>query len=175
MKKENIKLIKLFETVINEVGDLKNIPNYDYTLTNGGGRFQFDFENKKYKCKVEFTQVPTDINSSFILPPVINHNNKEIVNISFDVEGHDTQYLQTNYKILLGILKTVTSIINDSLSKYSDDTIFVIFAASKKGIGFNDPQKMKLYKLVLQKNVPNGYRIGDGTFMKNKLIFLTKA
>jgi hypothetical protein len=47
-------------------------------------------------------------------------------------------------------------------------------ATSKTGSGFNDPQKMNLYKLILQQNLPTGYRMGEGDFIGNKLIFLTK-
>ena len=45
MKKENIKLIKLFEEIVNEVGDLNNIPVFEYSLNSNGGTFDFEFED----------------------------------------------------------------------------------------------------------------------------------
>jgi hypothetical protein len=174
MKKENIGLIKLFEEIVNEVGDLKNISSFNYKLTNDGGQFYFEFEHQKCKCNVNFTQVSPDMYYSFNFPPIINHKDKEIISVGFDIEGTDEQYLKSNPKLLFGILKTVTDIIKDSLHKYPENCIFVIMATSKTGSGFNDPQKMNLYKLILQQNLPTGYRMGEGEFIGNKLIFLTK-
>jgi hypothetical protein len=75
MKKENIGLIKLFEEIVNEVGDLKNISGFEYELTTNGGVFYFEFEHTKIKCNVDFTQAPADIYSSFNFPPIVNHKN----------------------------------------------------------------------------------------------------
>ena len=74
----------------------------------------------------------------------------------------------------LKILKTVVNIFKNHLPNYQEDTIFVFMATSKNGEGFNDPQKMKLYKIILQQNLPTGYRMGDGSFVGNQLTFLTK-
>jgi len=142
MKKQNLKLSNLLSEIINEVGDLTNISNYNYELNNNGGIFNFTYNQQEYKCVVEFTEVPVDLNTSFSLPPVINHLNKKIVSIGFSIEGTDEQYIKTDQNTLLKILKTVTSIIKDCIKRYSDDTIFVIFATSKIGMGFNDSQKM---------------------------------
>jgi len=174
VKKENIGLIKLLEEVVNEVGDLKNITSFDYKLREGGGTFYFKFKHQKCKCTVDFTQTPTDINKSFTLPPVVDHTNKDIIAIGYSIEGTDEQYLKTNYSLLLRILKTVVDIVKDSLHKHPEDSIFFMMAASKIGTGYEDPQKMNLYKLILQQNIPPGYRMGDGTFIGKKLIFLTK-
>lgn len=174
MKKENIILNKLLQEIINEVGDLKNISGYDYDLNNDGGIFYFEYENQKLKCKVSLTEVPSQINVSFKLPPIINQSNKPIISVGFDIEGTDEQYLKSDYGLLLKILKTVVNIVKDLMPNYPENTIFIFMATSKTGEGFNDPQKMKLYKLILQQNIPLGYRMGDGNFVGNQLIFLTK-
>ena len=92
----------------------------------------------------------------------------------WDIEGTDEQYLKSNYRLLLRIIKTVTEIITDSLYRYPKDAIFVIMARDKTGRGYNDSQKMDLYKMVLQQNLSNMYRMGEGSFGANNLIFFTR-
>ena len=173
MKKENIKLIKLFEEIVNEVGDLNNIPVFEYSLNSNGGTFDFEFEDNKAECKVSFTQMPTEVYHLIDLPPIVPRN-KEIISVGFDIEGTDEQYLKSNYRLLLRIIKTVTEIITDSLYRYPKDAIFVIMARDKTGRGYNDSQKMDLYKIVLQQNLSNRYRMGEGSFGTNNLIFFTR-
>jgi hypothetical protein len=174
MKNKKIILLKLLNEVITEVGDLENILGFDYKLTNNGGEFEFEFKSKTIRGEVNFTEIPKQLAKEFNFPPVINPEGKPIISIGYGIEGNDEQYLKSNYKYLLNILKTVINIIKDSISKYSPSSIFVVFATSKTGEGYNDQQKMNLYKLVLQKNVPSGYRIGDGSWKEHQLVFLTK-
>jgi len=174
MKKESVELSKLLNEIINEVGDLKNIPTFPYDLNDNGGVFYFEYGDKKCKCVVEFTKIPIDINKSFLLPPVINHLGKQIILMGYSVEGTDEQYLKADYSLLLRILKTVVTVINDYIKNYPQDSIFVVMATSKLGRGFSDPQKMKLYKLIAQQNLPPEYRMGEGSFLGNNLMFITK-
>ena len=82
MKKENIKLIKLFEEIVNEVGDLNNIPVFEYSLNSNGGTFDFEFEDNKAECKVSFTQMPTEVYHLIDLPPIVPRN-KEIISVGY--------------------------------------------------------------------------------------------
>ena len=94
--------------------------------------------------------------------------------MGYSVEGTDEQYLKADYSLLLKILKTVVTVINDYIKNYPQDSIFVVMATSKLGRGFSDPQKMKLYKLIAQQNLPPEYRMGEGSFLGNNLMFITK-
>jgi hypothetical protein len=170
---KDIKLLKLLHEMINEVGDLQNIQPFDYTITDNGGEFDAFLNNEKVKVETTFTESPSNINHMFSFPPVISPNHKKIYNIGFSIRNNDEQFSKENYHILIRILKTVVNIITDSLSKYPKDSIFVFFATSKIGKGFEDPQKMKLYKLIMQNNLPSGYRMGTAKFLDNELIFLT--
>jgi hypothetical protein len=174
MKKESVELTKLLNEIIKEVGDLKNIPTFSYELTDNGGVFYFEYEHQKCKCVVEFTKMPKDINKTFILPPVVDPTGKQIVSMGYSVEGTDEQYLKADYSLLLKVLKTVVAVFNNYVRNYPEDSIFIIMATSKLGSGFNDPQKMKLYRLIAQQNLPTGYRMGEGSFLENNLIFITK-
>jgi hypothetical protein len=173
MKKENIKLIKLFEEIINEVGDLNNIPVFEYSLNSNGGTFDFEFKDDKAECRVSFTQMPTEVYHLIDLPPIVPRN-KEIISVGFDIEGTDEQYFKSNYRLLLRIIKTVAEIITDSLYRYPKDAVFIIMARDKTGRGSNDSQKMDLYKMVLQQNLPSMYRMGEGSFSTHDLIFFTR-
>lgn len=171
MKKENIKFTNLIKEIINEVGDLKNISNFNYDLTKNGGIFYIE---DKYRCIVTLNKIPLKLYSSLNLPPILDYENRDIISVGFSIEGNDEQYLKSNYELLLKTLKTVVNILKDSINRYPYNVIFIFIATSKLGVGFNDSQKMLLYKAILQQNIPTGYRMGEGEFLNNKLIFLTK-
>jgi hypothetical protein len=139
MKKENIKLIKLFEEIVNEVGDLNNIPVFEYSLNSNGGTFDFEFKDDKAECRVSFTQMPTEVYHLIDLPPIVPRN-KEIISVGFDIEGTDDQYLKSNYRLLLRIIKTVAEIITDSLYRYPKDAIFVVIEI-KQDVDLMIPKK----------------------------------
>ena len=169
-----MELSTLLNEIITEVGDLKNITSFPYDLNDNGGVFYFEYKQEKCKCVVEFTKIPKDINKTFRLPLVVDPTGKQIVSMGYSVEGTDEQYLKADYSLLLKILKTVVTVINDYIKNYPEDSIFIVMATSKLGSGFNDPQKIKLYKLIAQQNLPTDYRMGEGSFLGNNLIFITK-
>lgn len=170
---KNIKILKLLHEMINEVGDLKNIQPFNYNITNDGGEFDAIVNNKKLKVEVKFQKTPHDVKHLFKFPPSASPDHKEIYNVGFSVEGNDEQFSKENYNILIRILKTVVDIIIKSLSKYPKDSIFTFFATSKIGKGYQDPQKLQLYKLIMQSNLPDGWRMGTAKLLKNELIFVT--
>lgn len=173
MKFKNISLITLLKEVINEVGDLENIHPYDYNLNNDGGEFDIILHDIKTKVKVNITKSPDKLKPEFNFPPIISSNDKEVYNVGFTVGNEDTQYSKEDYSILVKTIKTVVEIVKNSLNKYPKNIIFVFFAASKIGKGHQDPQKLKFYKIILQQNLPNGWRIGTSEFIGNEFIFIT--
>jgi len=172
MKQDNISLLVLLQEVINEIGDLNNIKGFNYVLTKDGGRFSIQIDEKpvRVNVKIKETDVPND---TFNLPPIIKPESKTIYNLGFDIEGNDQQFQKTNLSLLIRVMKTVVDITTNLIKNYNN-SIFVILATSKTGKGFNDPQKIKLYKLLLQNHLPSGYRSGDFEFIDNQEIFLTK-
>lgn len=170
---KNIKLLELLSKIVNEVGDLKNIKSFKYDMTPTGGEFNVLLNNKETKVKLNITEVPVDLKQNFNLPPIVDPDNKTIYNIGFNIEGNDEQFSRENYHTLIQILKTVVDIIKNSLIKYPKNSIFIFFATSKIGKGFYDPQKIQLYKLIMQQNLPPGYRMGSSKFLEDEFIFLT--
>jgi len=167
--------MKLLENILNEVGDLKNIKGYEYILKGKDeGSFTIHLNNNEIAVNVIIKRAEDDIKSLFNFPPIIKADQKEMYNVGFLVGGEDTQFEKTNLSILMRILKTVMDISLDLIKKYPNDTIFTFFATSKTGKGFNDSQKMNLYKLIMQKNIPTEYRMGESEFLENKFLYLTK-
>lgn len=155
-----IKLITLLREVVNEVGDLKNITPYDYELTNNGGKFTFVEDGEVLNVEVKIEDI-TNQKEHFMIPPVLNPKNKNLYNVSYTVNGNDRQFIKSNPHILIKILKTVTEIIKNIISKY-ENPIFVILAQNKiEGIK-TDLQKFNYYKLILMQNIPTGYRYSEG-------------
>ena len=56
------KLIKLFEEIVNEVGDLNNIPVFEYSLNSDGGTFDFEFEWKEKTLLCRFIRIKESFN-----------------------------------------------------------------------------------------------------------------
>ena len=169
-------LLNILNEVLNEVGDLKNIQSYPYSLTNNGGEFEIEFDGISTKTTVGFDKWPDTMKKYFSFPPIVDIENKTIINIGFTIGGSDSQFQITNISLLLKVIKTVGDIIIDSIHKFDKlNPVFALFASDKKGVGFNDSQKMGFYKLVLSQNIPTGWRIGEGTYRDTtKLIFFTK-
>jgi hypothetical protein len=169
-----IKLLKLLAEVINEIGDLSNIESYNYNITDKGGNFKTEDE---YEVNVDITAWPPSLYKQFKFPPVVELNNNPIYNIGYSIEGQGSQFMKSNYKILIKILKTVSLIVEHHINKLdSQNPIFTLFAEDKKGKGHDDTQKTLIYKEILSKNLPPNYRIGFGDYipLNVKFIYITK-
>jgi len=135
----------LLEKVIKEVGDLENIKPYPYVNTS------FTTE-QGWKVITNFQ--PSDpedlkiigINTEFYQPPIYN--------VIFQVEGVESQFTRTTTFEYLKILKTVTEICYDFIRE-NDPNGLTFFAANKNDSNFieSDPQKHKLYKLIVMKQL----------------------
>ena len=173
MSDKSFSLLEYYNSLINEVGNLDKIEPYPYVLNNGGGNFEFGFNDEKYKVGVTITMVPLKAIETLTLPPVAGKT-EYVFNIGYNIKGDDTQFMKTNFSTIIRIMKTFVDIIKDSLPKYPKDSIFIFTATSKIGKGFEDSQKMNLYKLILQQNMPVGYRNGFFKILGNDAVYLTK-
>ena len=149
------KLIPIYEQIINEVGDLKNIKPFPIN----GENFAVEYNNEKLRGKVSFTQANIEM---FELPPIAEKWD-EAYNIGYSIEGFGSQYLKGNLKLLLKILKTVSIIISNYI-KQNPDNLYLIFAESKYGMEYEDPQKLLIYGEILKKHLPNQFRMGETNF-----------
>ena len=167
MKVSRIQLIKLINEVIGEVGELSNI----IPVTITGKNFNTDQESlalfslpTKDDTSIEgsiiITRVPPSELDRIKLPPVAAQ--EQVYNIGYDLNGDDTQYVKTDYKTLISILKAVAEFTIEHLSKVGGDVSYLIGATDKlSGAHIQDPQKSSLYQAIISKNLPIGWRAGN--------------
>jgi hypothetical protein len=172
-----IELLKLLSEVINEVGDLKNITPFPFTLSNDTAKFNFEFQGETFKGAVNLTLWGDKEKEWLKFPPIVGDSNRPIYSIGYSIEGDDTQVFKGDTKILLQIIKTVSEVSSKFLERLEGkNPIFIFFATSKKGEGYEDPQKLNLYRVVLSQNLPTGWRLGYGDYtpLNVKFIYISK-
>ena len=172
----------IIESYINEIGDLKNIIPYEYNKQN---EFKYSFTSNIGFVEVEIKELSDfDGDIKFITKSQIYQNNyrgQTLYNISFTVDGLDTQAVQTNLGELNRIIKTVVLIIDGFISKIKPFGLFVSGANRKSNK--LDPDKIKntLWLSITQNaNIPdyrvdNGELIYDGDKFNGFMIYKNKV
>lgn len=171
------KLIIILTEVINEIGDLKNLEPYKYKISQDRGSFNVLKNDKKYPVKVTLSHWDEKFRNMLEFPPAAEASNKPIYALGYDINGDDTQVFSSDIRTLLRILKTVSEILEFHISKLKDQNpIFAIFATDKKGAGYEDQQKLNLYRAILSQNIPQGWRMGYGKNnpLNVKFLYLSK-
>jgi len=165
MSEKIITITNLIREVLNEVGDLQNIQTLPYDSDKG--TFTVPYGGKEYRGKVTFTFLNEKGLSVFELPPVVDLSKiKTGYNIGYSIEGVGSQFIKGDTKLLFTILKTVSIIVAEFIKKHPD-SLYLVFGESKTGIGMDDPQKLALYQQILGKNLPQGFRIGKASILKD--------
>ena len=164
MKSDKLKLLEIINEEINEIMDFNNIDSFNYNFhdTNDGLVGKFSLENGEI-IEVFAQQIPSSVIS---MPPVFN-NTEFAVNFVYSINGISSQYKKTIFSEFIKILKTVALIFKDYLNVRNNDSIYTLYSESKTGLELNDKQKQELYKLILSKQLPKNYRIGDGLYMNH--------
>jgi hypothetical protein len=158
MSKNAIKISTLVKEVLSEVGDLRNIEPLSHDKNKQ--TFQVPYKGQEYTGKVTFTFMNKKGLGLFKLPPIVNVDSIDTgYNVGYSIEGVSSQFLKSDIKLLLSILKTVSVIVGDFVSKHPQ-AIYFIFAENKTGIGFDDKQKLTVYQQILGQNLPKGFRMG---------------
>lgn len=133
MEKQRIPLIAL-RLKLNEIGDLKNIEAYPS-------------ENNKFITKdgwnveVFFTPIEDE-----------GHEDYQIRNVGYEVEGESSQYKKSTYSELIKILKTVSDIVLKYIEDNPNVKMLLFYAANKdtdKISRETDFQKSALYKAII--------------------------
>jgi hypothetical protein len=154
------RVLKVLKEAINEAGDLGNIPGFKYHAL--GNIYLFipsdseDMDEDGLSVKVEFEVGEYDNEDVAKLNLPSNITKDDIANVSYKVNGFDTQATKSNYKTLIRIIKTVSDITIDWLNRNKNIQALTIFAANKnaaKYISAEDPQKDKLYQAIIIKNI----------------------
>jgi hypothetical protein len=131
--------------MLKEVGDLENVEAYPYENNS------FTTE-ENWKVKVDFDVVPFAEFEQLNLPT----KRRNTYNVSYDVNGEQSQYKKTTYKQLIRILKTVSNIVVDFVRGKDTVEALGFLAANKdpqKLITHTDSQKSAIYKAIIVKSI----------------------
>ena len=169
----------LNESILKEIGDLNKIEPYKFSVN---GPYTTFFTDQDDRVNVDFTGIYGKSKDRIKLPPIVA-GREMIFNIGFDISGTDSQYRKSNFKYLIRILKTVVEICKIVIKKENanakswkkEPPVFIFGARDKLGRDFiADSQKSRLYKLILDKNLPKSYRIGNVTIDGIKGLYFTE-
>jgi hypothetical protein len=131
--------------ILQEVGDLENIEPYPYKDNSF-------ITEENWKVKVEFDVVPFAEFEYLHLPT----KRRNTYNVSYDINGDQSQYKKTTYKKLIKILKTISDIVIEFI-KNKDTVEALCFLASNKDprklVTHTDPQKSAIYKAIIIKKI----------------------
>ncbi len=147
-----IKLKILLEQVLNEVGDLENIKPYKWDKISKNEYYFLDKDNDE--IYVNFNLYDEEDIKFIKLSHHIKDTTK-IYNVSYSLQGKQSQYKKEDYTSLLKIIKTVFDIVKDFISNEKPSGL-TFFAGHKNDdfiLSKTDPQKGKLYKTILLKNI----------------------
>jgi hypothetical protein len=131
--------------ILKEVGDLENVEAYPYENNS----FTTD---ENWKVKVDFDIIPFAQFEQLNLPT----KRRNTYNVSYDVNGEQSQYKKTTYKQLIRILKTVSDIVVDFVKDKGTVEALGFLATNKdpqKLITHTDPQKSAIYKAIIVKSI----------------------
>ena len=131
--------------ILKEVGDLENVEAYPYKDNS----FTAD---ENWTVEVDFDIIPFANFEQLNLPT----KRRNTFNVSYEVNGYQSQYKKTTYKQLLRILKTVSDIVKNFIKDNNTVEALSFLAANKdpqKLITHTDPQKSAIYKSIIVKNI----------------------
>lgn len=145
-----IKLKIILENLLKEVGDLDNIGTYK--VINNSFITDLGLKVNIYFQEYDIQDLKAlNLNTNIYQPPVYN--------VVFNVEGDEHQFIKTDLKEYLKIIKTVANVCEEFI-KNNNINGLTFFAASKNRneLFKTDPQKSKFYKVIILKQltkIPN--------------------
>ena len=163
-----ISMAKILNEIIQEAGDLDNIESYPFTKIKSS-EYSFEIDDKM-SATVDFEMSwNKDEIASFKLP--IKVDPFDVYNVSYEIDGVQTQAKKTDYKTLIKIMKTISDIIIKFVSENKDAKVLTLFPANKnadKLLTKSDPQKYSLYKTIIVNNIKQ--MSGDWNFSQVKYL-----
>jgi hypothetical protein len=184
MVNSKISLALLISEIINEVGDLKNIETYEYSISKTSEMFTGEFtailpSENKTEIKVFIVKMDPTNKVDIELPPIfeINYPKIKSFSIAYTIKGEDAQYDKTDFKTYAKIMATVVKIVKDIISqneKIYYKPLYLFLSTSKMGEMGTQDTKLKYYQAILNNNLPSGYRMGKGKFAGMNIIALQK-
>jgi hypothetical protein len=184
MVNPKLSLISLISEMINEVGDLKNIEPYKYTISKWKYGFIGKFKailssNDETPVEVYLTEIDKRNKLDIELPSVFEVEDQRVIGfaIAYTIEGIDAQYEKSDLKTYTKIMATVISILKEVITKNEAiyyKPLYLFSSTSKEGVMGSVDTKLKYYQAILNYNLPPGYRMGKGKFAGMDMIAIQK-
>lgn len=156
LSRRRISLMELYQEIIDEVFDFKNIEPYELENTHEGWKFDAVLKDELVPVYVYIQPVNIE---RFRLPSKFKKTS-DVVNFGFEIgESRTTsQYEKTTYRDYIRILATVFLALNQYISKKKPD-IVTFFSESKHGGNAVDVQKDDVYFKAIDRNKPSNYGV----------------
>jgi hypothetical protein len=165
-----IKLVKLLNEILNEIGDLQNIKPYeDLEYSSPRSAYFYTDSRDLVDIEIENNISYEDLQVSLIEMPKIftqtynkTKGSKDIININFMVNYDDKKGAISNIKEYYRILKTVLLFSNEYIKKTQPFAVIILASEveSSKNI------KGQLYLNIIKNNIDSNYRLVDNIEMK---------
>jgi hypothetical protein len=166
-----IKLTELYKQIINEYGDLQNIEPYSFTKTTN--KYTFFSDEIEVNVSVEFDNVKSlEVKLDTVSKIYYDNMKKDDVsyNVSFEIEGIQSQFTKTNLSVYNRIMKTIVIIIQDFINIKKPYGLW-IFGTNKKGLSMSDAQKNIIYYNISKYYMPSMYRISEAIAKYNGALY----
>ena len=163
-KSEKFFLSSILRDLILEVGDMNNQIPYDIQtpskskaefFTDLGKKVSIEIQqidHEMFERGVDLDSVPDIFFDSYNL----TKKNKNLFNLTFDVNGSETQGAKTDLKGYFKIMKTILDFANDFIDKNKPFAIIIL--AEEKS---EHDIKKQYYGEILKKNINTDYRLLD--------------
>lgn len=164
-KSEKIFLSTMLRDLLLEIGDMGDQSPYDIkTLSKHKAEF---FTNLGKKVNVEIQQMDQEMFEKGVdaesVPDIffdsynLTKKNKDLYNLTFDVNGSEIQGAKTDLKGYFKIMKTVLTFVNSFVEEKKPFAIIIL--ADEKS---EKDTKKRYYGEILKQNINKEYRILDG-------------
>lgn len=150
-----LKLVILLEEIMSEVGDLDKMLSYPVKKIDD---FNYSFEiDEDLTAEVKFSRGDIDQHLLNAVKIPTKPSIDDTYNVSYVINGTDTQAKKLDYSTLIKVLKTVSEVTIQFVKSHKDAEALLFMAMSKTGQAikgsYSDPQKHNLYKAILIKNL----------------------
>ena len=167
-----MKLTKILEEVMSEVGDTSNIETYNTSLETK----YHDYDEQQFV--VRFTTEKDTKYAVYIFKQTLDEGETWSMLIEFGVEGENDSYdysAVTNKGEMYKVMATIVKIAKEMIAKSKKEGQYIREIIIEPSKNFeDDTRRTNLYKAFVEKNMPQGSKIQVQDDMSNIKVILPK-
>lgn len=165
-----MRLTKLLNEVLNEIGDLNSIEPMYVKYHSPEAAYSYTDSMDRIDMKIKSDEKWSDLEQNIVeIPKIVQQTynqtkgNKDIISVGFSVNNDNKQGNKLDLKEYYRILKTVLDFTNNYINKFQPFIILII--AEEISLGKNT--KNNLYLNIIKHNINNNYKIIDNIQTKD--------